>query len=243
MNENWVYGKRVIGRRIGAFLIDHVIITLLAMSPFFIAGFGGRDTFFTLFPVVMAIGLFGILLKDIFGRSIGKRLFGLYIAHEKGPELPVSAGRRILRNVPLIVWPVEFIIAAGDEKSRRLGDRLAKTRVVMDMSKRKVPAIAIVVSAFIVIFLIIFFSVSLLIRGDGSYKTAVEYIESREEIVNAVGRIEGFGSFPSGSVSYSNGYGTADLRITVIGGKASITVRVRLKKLPDGDWTVGSLDY
>lgn len=105
-------------------------------------------------------GLVYLLIADgLFdGRSIGKRLIGLKIivTPDSGEAVPCSYRESVFRNfpfalafilfgilkaIPLIGWLLSFVILAGvlifeslvmlgSEQGRRLGDELAKTRVV-----------------------------------------------------------------------------------------------------------------
>lgn len=244
MNNPLIYGRATLGRRLGAFIVDYVIITLLAFIPIFVfGGFGDIDFFDTRFPLVMVIAVGGILFKDVFGRSLGKLIFGVRIAHGDAADLRVNAGQRILRNIPLLFWPVELIMTFQDPYQRRLGDKWAHTLIAAEVRKKKVPVILIAAVGGAVFLLFILFGVTGIIRSDNSYKTATEFISAQDEIVSAVGGIEGFGQMPSGSLHYSNGKGSADLMITVIGEDATLTVRVYLTKQPGEDWVVRDFDY
>ena len=68
------------------------------------------------------------LCKDIIGpRSLGKRLLTLQIINE-GDIQEASPPRCVVRNVTLLICPIELLIAMLNP-SRRLGDRLAGTRL------------------------------------------------------------------------------------------------------------------
>lgn len=70
------------------------------------------------------------LCKDIIGaRSLGKRLLNLQIVSERDRKA-ASPARRVIRNVTLLIWPIELLIAMLNP-SRRLGDRLA-VRLTID---------------------------------------------------------------------------------------------------------------
>ena len=86
--------------------------------------------------VVATAGMAGILLfRDALfgGTSPGKRIVGLRVIHpgsERAPRMSAS----VLRNISLLLfgvgWIVEYFAVNLDEQRRRLGDRLADTRVV-----------------------------------------------------------------------------------------------------------------
>jgi uncharacterized RDD family membrane protein YckC len=239
MSENLVYGRLALGRRIGAFIVDYGIIIILAFIPlFFSSGFGDVDSFFMNFYLIMAVAAGGILFKDVFGRSLGKLIFGIRIAHGDAPDLPVSAGQRILRNIPMFFWPIELIMTFQDPYHRRLGDKWAHTLIAAEVRKKKTPVMLIAVLGGALFFAFVLFGAMNIMRNDSSFDTATAFIQSQEEIVSEVGGIERFGAFPSGSVHYSNGYGTACLRVKVVGEDATVIVEVYLTKEPDGDWVV-----
>lgn len=243
MNNFLVYGQPALGRRIGAFIIDYLIITMLAFIPFlFLPGFSGMSSFETNFTILMVIAISGILLKDVFGRSIGKMIFGIHIAHGDAADKRVTAGQRILRNIPMLFWPIELIMTFNDPYNRRLGDKWAHTLIAAD-ARKKTPIMLIAALGGAAFILFIIMGVTNIIRNDDSYKTAAEFIQSQDEIFTAVGGIESFGSFPSGSLHYSSGSGTARLRITVIGEDATVTVNVYLTKAPNEDWVVKDWDW
>jgi len=118
-------------------LIDLLIIIGLARLP-------------DVFGYMTATGY--ILIRDglLDRRSIGKRLLGLRVGSSENPEDAGSVPESIGRNVPLVVayflflipyagWVLgplalgaEYLAALGDEQGMRIGDLLARTRVVLD---------------------------------------------------------------------------------------------------------------
>ncbi len=117
-----------------------IIIDLLA-----IAVIGSLVTFwmpgdnieFVFFPSVKnffanLVVYVSFLLKDVLFRnaSIGKKTFNLSIVSQFNGEKP-NIWRIILRNITLVIWPVEVYLVLYKQKTR-LGDRLAKTKVVLN---------------------------------------------------------------------------------------------------------------
>jgi uncharacterized RDD family membrane protein YckC len=118
-------------------LIDLLIIIGLARLP-------------EVFGYMSATGY--ILIRDglLDRRSIGKRLLGLRVVSSEEPGPAASWRESIIRNVPLVVayflflipyagWVLgplalgaECLTALGDERGMRIGDLLARTRVVLD---------------------------------------------------------------------------------------------------------------
>lgn len=87
-----------------------------------------------------------LLTRDLAfgGTSPGKRLVGLRVfASSETDEgrTPPTVAKRVLRNVPLLLtplfWIVEYFAAKNDGRLRRLGDKLAHT-VIVDVN----PALA-----------------------------------------------------------------------------------------------------
>lgn len=131
-----------IGMRLAAMLLDHFFMTMIAMI-FFIPGI--IADFSRAFKVSHEqvsseflggswayIGLIGFALyfcKDIInGRSIAKRILKLQLVDNTTGEV-ASPMKCFIRNLLCIIWPIEAIIALTNT-SRRLGDRLAGTKLV-----------------------------------------------------------------------------------------------------------------
>jgi len=78
------------------------------------------------------------LCKDIFGgRSIGKRSQNLQLVMKKDGG-PVSYARMVLRNLTIIIWPVEIIMVLVNPK-QRLGDMMCGTTVVYATEENRQP--------------------------------------------------------------------------------------------------------
>jgi uncharacterized RDD family membrane protein YckC len=134
MEKELVDVRSLIRRRIGAVLIDHIIITLIAMIPVFIYMDRLQNDsryYDILTPYALAIFAVCYLIKDLFaGRSIGKRLFGLYVREYDDTDKIPAFYKLVLRNLFIFIWPVEVIIMYADKDKRRLGDMIAKTKVI-----------------------------------------------------------------------------------------------------------------
>ena len=131
------------GTRLGSMLLDHLIMTMIAMV-FAIPGlifsvfetFGetqGQTT-----PSFMSggfgyIGMLGFAVyfcKDcINGRSIAKRILKLQIVNNSTGQV-ASPLKCLIRNLFIILWPIEAIVALTNT-SRRLGDRVAGTKLIV----------------------------------------------------------------------------------------------------------------
>ena len=77
-----------------------------------------------------------IVLERIWGTTVGKRLFGLRVTSSNGE--PITWGQSFQRNLMRLIdgfpfvlpYLVGFVAALTDDEKRRLGDRVANTRVV-----------------------------------------------------------------------------------------------------------------
>ncbi len=109
------------GSRIGAYLIDVVLIALVGWIP--ILGW----------IVILAYLLTRDALPFLDGQSIGKKLLGLRAVDENGAALTGNYGPSVVRNVVLLIpfFPlVELIVLLTNAETLRLGDQWGKTRVV-----------------------------------------------------------------------------------------------------------------
>lgn len=132
-----------VGIRLGAMLLDHLFMTMIAMV-FFIPGMvsGFADAFKVTHeqtsPNFMGgtlgyIGMLGFALyfcKDcINGQSIAKRILKLQVVDNSTGQV-ASPIKCFIRNLFIVLWPIEAIVALTNT-SRRLGDRVAGTKLVV----------------------------------------------------------------------------------------------------------------
>jgi uncharacterized RDD family membrane protein YckC len=120
-----------IGKRFSAQFIDEGLALLVGY--FVMLGLAevldkGSSIPFLVFCLIL---LFYTLFADgmFVGQSIGKKLMKLYVVRSDTEE-PCTYGRSVLRNITYLLGIFDFIFIFGPTK-RRLGDRLAKTKVVM----------------------------------------------------------------------------------------------------------------
>jgi uncharacterized RDD family membrane protein YckC len=130
------------GIRLGSMILDHFIMTMIAMLffiPTMIKTFSGAFTISHKQNVddgfsgpLLYIGLFGFALyfcKDcINGRSIAKRILKLQVVDNKTEQV-ASPLKCFVRNIFCIIWPVEVIVTLINP-NRRIGDQVAGTKVV-----------------------------------------------------------------------------------------------------------------
>jgi uncharacterized RDD family membrane protein YckC len=144
------------GTRISAMLLDHIIMTIIVVvffMPGVVAGFVNafKVTHEQTNPNFMAgslayLSMLGFAIyfcKDcINGRSIAKRMLKLQVVDSTTGQV-ASPLKCFIRNIFIVLWPIEVIIALTNP-SRRLGDRVAGTKLVKFDSTLEQPKINIV---------------------------------------------------------------------------------------------------
>lgn len=230
-------------RRIGAFIIDHFILTFLIVSlifvflgPSYLDNISSGKTFFTiLFGLVFGFGIY--FSKDSFkGISAGKWIMGIMVRDEKNRnEIPLF-GRLFLRNVFILIWPIEFIVLALSDEKKRIGDILAKTLVLKNPNKpKKMPRILSLLGVGAIFFVFLFAFIGNAMKSSEAYKLAIQEIEKNTEIKKETGGIVGYGFMPTGNINISGNDGQAQLEITVKGKLKDIDVNTYLES-KDGKW-------
>jgi uncharacterized RDD family membrane protein YckC len=177
--------------RLASMLVDHFVMSVLAVVfglPLFalemFSGFDGNpvSSFAESMGPLEYISYIGFALyfcKDcLHGRSIAKRIFGLQVVNNDSGTTasPLSC---LIRNLFGILWPIEVVVSFFDT-SRRLGDRIAGTRLVKyDNSKVELPfkppqIIFSLILAYAFMFALMFVIHEYIILGSGKH----EYVKS-----------------------------------------------------------------
>ncbi|MCX7920569.1 MAG: RDD family protein [Clostridia bacterium] len=241
--------KASIIRRFAAFYIDILITSFIATLVAFLAMGSKFDSTNanTLFQSIFICILLGIILficKDIYkGISIGRWLFRIVVRkaddHSKAP----SIHRLVIRNLLMLVWPIEFLTLLVSGQERRIGDNLANTDVIVASTKRSIMKKLSVIALTLVLALSLFIGLIVqLIKSSDAYKTSITYIEQSPYVQSATNGIEGYGWLPMGSISIVNNYGEANFTIKVKGKTKDIRILIYLVKKPDEPWTVQNFD-
>ncbi|MEP6735764.1 MAG: RDD family protein [Chryseolinea sp.] len=237
-------------KRIGAFLIDHITIAFLMVAIIFLSigpdfmSDDGMGHMMTTMISVMVPGMLVYIGKDsIGGISFGKWVIGLMVRDASNPDEVPTVGILFVRNLLLVIWPIEFIVLASNADKRRLGDRIAKTIVVENPTRPKTAVmLAVCLTLGIAFFTFVFLFAGTAMKQSDAYKVAVKEIQQNEEIVKETGGIKGFGMMPMGNISISNGYGDAQLQIKVLGNDNDLDVSVHLTMESDGEWNMVKMD-
>ena len=125
----------VIIRRIIAWIIDWnlsglpcLLYTTIFMDVFQRPSFQNIG-YILIFMLLVFLYPVTFVFRDVIfkGRSIGKRIFGLYVL-DKNTNEPASIEQRIIRNLFFFVYPVDGIILIVTKES--IGDRAVNTTVV-----------------------------------------------------------------------------------------------------------------
>lgn len=231
-------------------MIDHFFFTfLIVCSTFAVSGTGflndANPARFILVILTALLGLFMYLAKDsIKGQSPGKWILKLMIRRKANLNEVPSKGQLILRNVFLIIWPVELIVLISSPKKERLADKNIGTVVIKsDQSISKTLRIALITTLFITYFAFIFLFISSAIKQSDAYKMALSEIENNSAIIETTGGIKGYDFFPTGNVSRTNGEGEAYFTIGVRGKISNVTVNITLYKETGSDWIVDEFNW
>lgn len=257
--------KATIGERIAAFVIDSIIIWILSLIVFMnfrwiFPQLGYNSNYLTGIMMLMYI------FKDIFfGRSIGKLILKIAVRDFKDPDKRVNLLRLILRNIFIIFQLIELIFLLLNQNIR-IGDALSKTVVVKLEPKNQLsekrkddylietaeiyPKIvkrakktAAIVTAIVLSFVLLLLTlVTVLLKGNGPYRQAIERIENSHEVRLLAGDIKGYGFIPNGQVNITNGHGKSSLIIKVKGESQNIRVLVFSSKEPDGEWVIDKFE-
>jgi uncharacterized RDD family membrane protein YckC len=238
-------------RRIIALLIDVWFFGYLASLCMYLVFFVFKTPWDI--PLVGVSGFIFFASKDAFkGAGLGKLLMGIRVVnHSDTPASPVST---LLRNLPLIAWPIETLVMVLNSSKRRLGDYLAKTQVKRDLkmptSHRGLAAL------FIVCFYLLtpslpdiefsedgFMKLSqLFLKQSDAYELAEEKIREQDAIVKLIGPIQAINIDHTSTVSIYNDEGEAQLILDVQGEDRNLPVRVKLKRT-NNEWELTEMYF
>ncbi|GMK48628.1 hypothetical protein PghCCS26_57580 [Paenibacillus glycanilyticus] len=125
--------------RLLAFFIDYILVLFIFVPISILININSTEENsnwpFEIFYPLLFLVLFVISNRDLIGgRSIGKRIVGLGVRDYSNPDNTPGKWRLFLRNISLIVWPVELFLLLI--KGRRLGDLIMKTKVI-ELNKKQ----------------------------------------------------------------------------------------------------------
>ena len=184
-----------------------------------------------------AVGLILLMLaKDaVRGRSLGKWTTGLAVANAPDLSRPVPLPRTLLRNVTLLILPVDAVLVFTDRYSRRLGDRLAGTVVVAPAQiapyLRRLGLIAILFLGFL---LASFLLAPWNMKRSAAYQEAYRIASAHPALTGAVGAPAKLDPSPAFKLALEGEGGTATVTIEAEGprGKGEAKVMLRMASGP-----------
>ena len=130
------------GRRLGAYLLDGVILGIPAWVLIIRAGFPFQtddptafvNTLVALSPVSWIVNiLYETLLVGKYGATLGKMAFKMKVVTATGDKVSYlrALGRHFAKLINSLTLMIGFLIAAFDDERRALHDRICDTRVVL----------------------------------------------------------------------------------------------------------------
>lgn len=127
--------RTLIKKRLKAFLIDIAILAVLEIFILIILIINVNKSFLCIYGITTVITLGLFFLKDVInGQSIGKRILKLQVISENGKV--ASLQNVIVRNMIALLQPVDVLYMINN-KGKRLGDIICKTKVVNASQKAK----------------------------------------------------------------------------------------------------------
>lgn len=142
----------MISKRFAAFIIDLLIIAFICSLMYFLTQTHKSQI---LLQINSAIMITLLLCKDcINGQSIGKRIMKLQVI-DKSADNKVSNLSLIVRNIFLVFWIVEVLVLLIS-REKRLGDFVAKTKVISNCNLEKVQIDKKILFTFLLCFCVIF---------------------------------------------------------------------------------------
>lgn len=168
--------------RIGTMLLDHFLMTAVVMifvAPGLVYDitqtFGNPNAQPKLMLGNYYLNIFAFSLyfnKDIcMGRSIAKRILKLQVVDIK-TGLPANALKCFLRDLTIILWPIEVIVGL-ENNERRIGDFIAGTKLMpYDPEVHKghpnwLLVFAALCLSVLFVYMTMFYPIELLTRGSG----------------------------------------------------------------------------
>ncbi len=230
-------------RRIFAYLIDYTILCFLgAVACLFAMGKhwdqAGLEMIGKTLPVFLVVLAVYFLKDSVVGMSPGRFVLGIAVRDCSAPENIPSVLRLALRNLFIVIWPVELLVLVFSNQKRRIGDLIAKTVVIRRneiSARQRAVAFLLLISILITGFAA---SMSAIVQRSSAYKSAIAYLGASSEVEARVGKITGYGQFPTGSIEVHNHYGYAQLSIKVKGRKGSATAELSMEMEPESGWLI-----
>jgi uncharacterized RDD family membrane protein YckC len=230
--------------RITACVIDLFVMTFVMISIASIAlGSDFIDKYDiayiqTILLLVIIPSLILFFSKDSFrGISAGRWIMGIMVRNESDNHVP-SYIRLLIRNLFIIIWPVELIVLLVNNNKGRIGDKVTKTIVVKNPIKpKRILGIGIFIFIGICFYFFIDFYGGAIMTNSEAYEIAVDSIEKNEKILEETGDILEYDRV-KGSITINNEIEKAEFEFKVIGKENDVVVNVYLEKEPNQKWII-----
>ncbi len=233
------------GKRLFALIIDFVIAVLLVNTFNHLAYAEHWDLNSTTSRFWEDVALFYfmvfsiLLVKDLFrAASPGKFVVGITIRRVDDFNTAPPYGVLLLRNVMLILLPLEGVIVFIDRYIRRLGDQWLGTVVIEHPNPmRFIHRLMGVNILFFGSFFVAWFIQEIPMKRTAAYQTALDYLQTDPEVARHLGTIQELES-PEMSLDVRDGQGTGFVRVQVVGSEDSepVTVYLQLITSPQKSW-------
>lgn len=170
------------------------------------------------------------------GTGVGHFVTGTRIVSQDGSE--PSLKQYLLRELPLLFWPIEVIGVVSNGFKGRFGDNWSGTRVVIDPGLnawvRTGLGLVLLVGGFLVSITVMRINMSTF----PPYEVATKTLRNHPEVKSVTGEVQSFGWLPNGNVNINTKRGVAVYKIKVIGEQSTRWSTVMLINKTDDDWTV-----
>lgn len=120
-----------IGKRFSAQFIDEILALVVGyLFLLLLKEFLPSDNSAPMLAMWLVVLIYTLLADGMFkGQSIGKKILGLYVVNTK-TDAPCTYTQSALRNITYLLGFIDLIFLLGSER-RRIGDRIASTKVMM----------------------------------------------------------------------------------------------------------------
>lgn len=184
---------------------------------------------------LLGVYVLAVLRDSPGGRSLGKWITGLALRRvddlTRRPGLPAL----LLRNVPLVLLPVEGALVLLDRRCRRLGDRLAGTVAVQHPRPWPVPRRLLAITIlFMLLLLVSQLIIPWNLHRTAAYRTAADYARQHPAVIAAVGDAPAFGFQAELQLPVAPRQETAIVTLTAGGSRGERQVAVELRLDPTG---------
>lgn len=235
-------------RRLLGLIVDGTVLFaicyILTLPVNLIVPFQSTSTqiIFTILIACVPGGILFLTRNLIFaGNGIGHFVTGTRIVSEDGSDPSIK--QYIIRELPLLFWPIEIIGVLANGFKRRFGDNWSGTRVIIDPGMGVWGRLVLGVVLVVVGYYASTTAMGITMSTYPPYDVATKTLKNHPDVKARTGEVQSFGWFPSGSVSVNSERGFAVYRIKVIGEKSTQQAHVFLVNKTDNNWKVRRISF